>query len=75
MRELLAPDSYPELTETHGKFDPSAHTDPRKWLNFEAPQDVCATAYWYQTLPSPDFGPLEFYENRMRDLNWKPLPR
>lgn len=75
MKEQIAPQNYPQLTETHATFDPSKHSDPRKWLNFEVPQDVCATAYWYQTLPSPDFGPLEPYEKRMVDLDWKPLPR
>jgi hypothetical protein len=71
IRELIKPENYPELTETHRRFDPAAYTDPRKWLNFEVPQDVCATAYWYQTLPSPDFGPLEPYSKRMRDLKLK----
>jgi hypothetical protein len=70
--ERVAPENYPELTETHAKFAPALYTDPRKWLNFEAPQDVCATAYWYQTLPSPDFGALEPYASRMRDLKPKP---
>jgi len=73
--ERIAPENYPELTETHAKFDPARYTDPRKWLNFEAPQDVCATVYWYQTLPSPDFGALEPYPSRMRDLKLKPAPR
>ena len=68
----IAPENFPELTETHQKFDPTAYTDRRKWLNFELPQDVCATAYWYQTLPSPDFGPLDGYEQRVQDLG---LPR
>lgn len=69
--EHIRPEAYPELTETHGRFDPAMYSDPRKWLNFEVPQDVCATAYWYQTLPSPNFGPLEPYESRMRDLKLK----
>jgi len=68
MQERIKPENYPELTETHTRFDPSLHSDPRKWLNFEVPQDVCATAYWYQTLPSPAFGPIESYESRMQDL-------
>lgn len=71
MRELIKPENYPELTETHRRFDPAAYSDPRKWLNFEVPQDVCATAYWYQTLPSSDFGPLEPYSSRMQDLKLK----
>ena len=64
----MAPANFPELTDTHQKFNPVDYTDRRKWLNFEVPQDVCATAYWYQTLPSPDFGPLDSYEQRVRDL-------
>ena len=57
----------PELVRTHRPFDPA--TDAQSdWENFEAPQDVCATAYWYQTLPSPAFGPLEPYADRMKDL-------
>ncbi|MCI0418198.1 MAG: hypothetical protein L0387_44305 [Acidobacteria bacterium] len=27
--------------------------------------------YWYQTLPSPAFGPIESYESRMQDLKLK----
>ena len=57
----------PELVRTHRPFDPSAYGQS-PWENFEAPQDVCATAYWYQTLPSPNFGPLEAYADRMKDL-------
>ena len=72
LKERIRPANYPELTETHQRFDPAMYSDERKWLNFEVPQDVCATAYWYQTLPSPAFGPLEAYESRMRDLNLKP---
>jgi hypothetical protein len=68
IRERIAPENYPELTETHTKFDSSMYSDPRKWLNFEVPQDVCATAYWYQRLPSPNFGPLEPYQRRMEGV-------
>lgn len=71
IRERIAPENYPELTKTGAKFDSSMYSDPREWLNFEAPQDVCATAYWYQTLPSPNFGPLERYQQRMQGLNLK----
>lgn len=71
IRERIAPENYPELTKTRAKFDSSMYSDPREWLNFEAPQDVCATAYWYQTLPSPNFGPLEPYQQRMQGLNLK----
>jgi D-arabinan exo alpha-(1,3)/(1,5)-arabinofuranosidase (non-reducing end) len=62
----LTEGEYPELVEGHVTFDPSVH---KGWQNFEAPQDVCATAYWYQTLPSPDWGSIEPYEARMKDLN------
>ena len=66
----ISPENFPELTDTHRKFDPTAYTDRRKWLNFELPQDVCATAYWYQTLPSPDFGPFDPYDQRVQDLGF-----
>ncbi|MFH1070410.1 MAG: glycoside hydrolase family 172 protein, partial [Candidatus Glassbacteria bacterium] len=62
----LKPEAYPELVNGHVRFDPKLH--PTGWNNFEAPQDVCATAYWYQTLPSPDWGPIEPYQIRMKDL-------
>lgn len=42
---------------------------------YEVPQDVCATAYWYQTLPSPALAQIESYAKRMADISWKPLPR
>ena len=61
---------YPELVATGKTFDPD--TDKEDWNNFEVVQDVCATAYWYQTLPSPDFGPLEPFEQRMKDLMLPP---
>jgi len=67
IRNNISPENYPELVETHKKFDPDVKENT--WENFEAPQDVCATAYWYQTLPSPDWGPIEPYEARMKDLN------
>ncbi|RLB13890.1 MAG: DUF2961 domain-containing protein [Deltaproteobacteria bacterium] len=60
------PGNYPELTATHKPFDPELNQEG--WHNFEAPQDVCATAYWYQSLPSPRWGPLEPYEERIKDL-------
>ncbi|HLA41066.1 MAG TPA: glycoside hydrolase family 172 protein [Candidatus Glassbacteria bacterium] len=62
----VKPEQYPELVEGHVRFDPKVHTSG--WNNFEAPQDVCATAYWYQTLPSPDWGPIDSYELRMNEL-------
>ena len=34
------------------------------YICIEAPQDVCATAYGYRALPSPNCGPLESYEER-----------
>ena len=70
LRKLEAADR-PELVRTHQAFDPSAYpkpTDEGTWENFETPQDVCATAYWYQTLPSPRWPPLEPYADRVKDL-------
>ena len=67
----MTPENFPELTRTHQKFDPATYTGRRNWLNFEVPQDVCATAYWYQTLPSPDFGPFDQYEKRVQDLGFR----
>ncbi|HXP61706.1 MAG TPA: glycoside hydrolase family 172 protein [Dongiaceae bacterium] len=64
----IEPKDYPELVATHRQFDPAGQRAIDSWLNFEAPQDVCATAYWYQTLPSPRWEPLEPYEDRMKDL-------
>jgi hypothetical protein len=61
----------PELVKNHRRFDPSAYSRPQdeaQWENFETPQDVCATAYWYQTLPSPRWPVLEAYADRVRDL-------
>jgi hypothetical protein len=61
----------PELVRTHKPFDPAGYTKPADetaWENFETPQDVCATAYWYQTLPSPRWPALEAYEGRVKDL-------
>ena len=70
----IKPENYPELVAGHKKFDPRDYTEKnnRDWKNFEGYADVCATAYWYQTLPSPDFGPLDSYEKRMADLELKP---
>ena len=70
----IKPENYPELVSTHRKFDPRQYTEKnnRDWANFEGYADVCATAYWYQTLPSPDFGPLEPYDQRMAGLDLKP---
>jgi hypothetical protein len=61
----------PELVRNHRRFDPSAYVRPEdeaQWENFEAPQDVCATAYWYQFLPSPHWPALEPYAERVKDL-------
>jgi hypothetical protein len=65
----LRPDAYPELVEGHRRFNPADVREPEEsWQNFEAPMDVCATAYWYQTLPSSKLPPLEPYNQRMKDL-------
>lgn len=67
----LPPDKRPELIRTHRPFDPADYRAPEddgKWENFEVSQDVCATAYWYQTLPSPALPPIASYAERMRDL-------
>ena len=53
------------MVNGHVRFDPDNFDG---WQNFESPQDVCATAYWYQRLPSPDMGELQPYEVRMQDL-------
>jgi hypothetical protein len=54
---------------THRPFDPATDAENEaSWENFETPQDVCATAYWYQTLPSPRWPPLEAYAERMKGL-------
>jgi len=60
----------PELVRTHRRFDPTDRAAGAidDWENFETPQDVCATAYWYQTLPSPRWPALEPYAERVRDL-------
>jgi len=71
----LARAKRPELVRTHRPFDPGDYAEEGeedRWENFETPQDVCATAYWYQTLPSPRWPPLEAYADRVRDLG---LPR
>jgi hypothetical protein len=69
----LSPDSYPELIADHQVFDPEKFKEDsgRTWQNFEAPQDVSCTAYWYQTLPAPEFPPLEAYSDRISDLGLK----
>jgi hypothetical protein len=65
----LSLEDRPELVRTHRRFDPATHDAPEdSWENFEALQDICATAYWYQTLPSPRWPPLEPYAERLRDL-------
>jgi hypothetical protein len=62
--------NFPELVETHRKFDPARDANLNRWANFEVPQDVCATAYWYQTLPAPKFSPLDSYADRVKDLTF-----
>ena len=49
----MSPQDFPLVASTHEKFDPAQHANDDKYICIEAPQDVCATAYWYQTLPSP----------------------
>lgn len=71
----LPADKRPVLVSTHRAFDPKDHEGPEQdeeWANFEVPQDVCATAYWYQTLPSPTLPPIAPYAERMRDLALPP---
>jgi hypothetical protein len=58
----------PELVRTHARLDTAAGSKDSGWENFEAPQDVCATAYWYQVLPSPPAKPIDSYADRMKDL-------
>jgi hypothetical protein len=65
IKKNIKEENYPEMVKGHNRFDPEIHEG---WQNFESPQDVCATAYWYQTLPSPDWGPLQSYKIRMQDL-------
>ncbi len=65
------PENYPELVDTHERFDPQKDGTPNRWANFESPQDVCATAYWYQTLPSVPFPPLESYADRLKELGFR----
>ena len=67
----MKPENYPELVDTHERFDPKKDATSNQWANFESPQDVCATAYWYQTLPSLRLQPLESYADRMKDLGFK----
>ena len=62
MRQRFLPSGEPE------KADAAA------WENFETRQDVCATAYWYQTLPSPRWPALEPYADRIEDLGLPPKP-
>jgi hypothetical protein len=62
---------FPELVSTHRTFDPKAFPETpegTRWENFEAPQDVCAAAYWYQMLPSPVLPSLQPFAERMKDL-------
>jgi hypothetical protein len=74
LRQLPA-EKRPELVRSHRSFDPTSYSKPEDegaWENFETPQDVCATAYWYQALPSPRWPALEPYPERVQDLG---LPR
>ena len=67
----------PELVRTHERFRPPSEATPAgeaAWENFETRQDVCATAYWYQALPSPRWPALEPYADRIEDLGLPPKP-
>jgi D-arabinan exo alpha-(1,3)/(1,5)-arabinofuranosidase (non-reducing end) len=67
----LPKERWPELVRNHQRFEPPATPSPSDegtWENFESPQDVCATAYWYQALPSPRWPSLEPYAGRVKDL-------
>jgi len=71
----LPRERWPELVRNHQRFEPPVTPSPADegaWENFESPQDVCATAYWYQTLPSPRWPALEPYSERVRDLGVPP---
>jgi hypothetical protein len=73
----LPAERRPELVRNHQRFEPPAAPSPADdvtWENFESPQDVCATAYWYQTLPSPHWPALEPYAERVKDLGLPPQP-
>jgi len=73
----LPKERWPELVRSHQRFQPPAGPSPADestWENFESSQDVCATAYWYQTLPSPRWPALEPYAERVKDLA-PPPPR
>jgi hypothetical protein len=68
---------WPELVRDHRRFEAettASPTDDTTWENFESPQDVCATAYWYQALPSPRWPVLEPYAERVKDLGLPPPP-
>jgi len=67
LRELPA-ERRPTLVRTRRPIDPADSGHDDSWENFETPQDVCATAYWYQALPSPRWPALEPYDERMTDL-------
>jgi len=65
----LPEERRPELVRNHQRFEPpTSPANDGAWENFESPQDVCATAYWYQTLPSPRWPPLDAYADRVKDL-------
>ncbi len=69
----LPKERWPELVRSHQRFEaPTSPAGGGAWENFESPQDVCATAYWYQTLPSPHWPSLDAYPDRVKDLAWPP---
>jgi hypothetical protein len=73
----LPEEQRPELVRTHECFRPPSEATPAgeaAWETFEARQDVCATAYWYQALPSPRWPALEPHADRVADLDLPPKP-
>jgi hypothetical protein len=70
----LPRERWPELVRNHQRFEPAVASPAGEgaWENFESPQDVCATAYWYQTLPSPRWPALDSYGERVKDLGLPP---
>ena len=63
----------PARSKPARKFEPDDQRDrgTGKWENFEAPQDVCGTAYWYQVLPSQALPPIDPFSERIKDLGPK----
>ena len=73
LRNLPAP-QRPRLVSTHRVFNPAGYAGEAAattWENFEAPQDVCATAYWYQRNLGAELPGLMPYAERIRDLGFR----